>query len=103
MSDNMLSKVFPTIQNSILNFFAIQLDETTDVANVAKLCVYVRYVYDKHLEDDFCFVKLNARTTAREIFDKVDRFFEAHDIKWKHTIGVCTDDAQAMHGCRYFF
>ena len=102
MSDNILSQLVSKIQNSI--FFAIQLDETTDVANLAQLCVYVRYVYDKHLKDDFLFCEtLSTRTTAKEIFDKVDRFFEAHGIKWEHVIGVCTDGAPAMLGCRSGF
>ena len=46
---------------------------------------------------------LSTKTTAREIFDKVDRFFEAHAIKWEHVIGVCTDGAPAMIGCRSGF
>ena len=46
---------------------------------------------------------LSTKTTAREIFDKVDKFFEAHAIKWEHVIGVCTDGAPAMIGCRSGF
>ena len=104
MLDNILQQVVSNIQNSILDFCAIQLDETANVAYLAQLCVYARYVYDKHLEDEFLFCKtLNTRTTATAIFDKVDRFFEAHDIKWKHAIGVCTDSAPAMLGCRSGF
>lgn len=104
MSDDILSQLVSKIQNSIFNYFAIQLDETTDVANLAQLCVYVRYVYDKHLEDEFLFCEtLSTRTTAKEIFDKVDRFFKAHGIKWEHVIGVCTDGAPAMLGCRSGF
>ena len=104
MSDSILSQVVTEIQNSIFNFFTIQFDEKPDVANLANLCVYVRYVYDKHLEDEFLFCETpNARTTARETFHKVNRFFEAHDIKWKHAIGVCTVGARATLGCRSGF
>ena len=104
LSDDILSQVVSKIQNSIFNYFAIQIDETTDVANLAQLCVCVRYVYNQHLEDEFLFCEtLSTKTTAREIFDKVDRFFEAHAIKWEHVIGVCTDGAPAMIGCRSGF
>ena len=50
-SDNILSQVVSKIQNYIFYFFAMQLDKTTDVANIAQLCVNVRYAYDKHIED----------------------------------------------------
>ena len=55
LSENILSQVVSKIQNSMFGFFAIQLDETTDVANLAELCVYVRYIHEKHLEDEFLF------------------------------------------------
>ena len=48
LSNNILSQVVSKIQNSKFNFFAIQLDETTDVANLAQVCVYVRYIHEEH-------------------------------------------------------
>ena len=39
LSENILSQVVSKIQKSMFGFFAIQLDETTDVANLAELCV----------------------------------------------------------------
>ena len=71
----------------------------TDAASVAQLCVLVRYVYNKHLENEFLFSEtLSTKTNTSEIFDKVDRFFGAHGIRW--VIGVCTDDAPMTLGCR---
>ena len=88
----------------MFGFFAIQLDETTDVANLAKLCVYVRYIHERHLEDEFLFCSpLTTRTTAKEILYFVNKFFDKHNLKWKHVIGVCTDGAPAMLGCRSGF
>ena len=85
-------------------FFAIQIDKTTDVANLAQLRFFVSYVNNRNLEGEFLFCEtLSTKTTTREIFDKVDRFFEAHGIRWEHVIGVCTDDALAMLGCRSGF
>ena len=88
----------------MFGFFAIQLDETTDVANLAKLCVYVRYIHERDLEDEFLFCSpLTTKTTAKEIFNFVKKFFDAHNLKWKHVICVCTDGAPTMLGCRSGF
>ena len=92
------------IQKSMFGFFAIQLDETTDVVNLAELCVYVRYVHERHLEDEFLFSSpLATRKTAKEIFYFVNKFFDKHNMKWKHVIAVCTDSAPAMLGCHSGF
>ena len=104
LSNNILLQVVSKIQNSKFNFFAIQLDKTTDVANLAQLCVYVRNIHEEHLEDEFLLCKsLDTKTAAKDIFNKIDSFFEEHNIQWKHVIGVCTDGAPAMLGCRSGF
>ena len=78
----------------------MQLMETMDPASLAQLCILVCYVCNKHLKDKFLFCEtLSTKTTAREIFDKVDRFFEVHGIKWEYVIGVYTDGAPATLGC----
>ena len=88
----------------MFGFFAIQLNETTDVANLAELCFYVRYIHEKHLKDEFLFCShLTTRTTAKEIFYFVNTFFDKHNLKWKHVIGVCTNGTPAMLGCRSGF
>ena len=56
-------------------FFAIQLDESTDVTNFSQLLVYVRYVYDFEMIEDFLFCKpLEGRTTGVEIFKVLNDF-----------------------------
>jgi len=55
LSENILSQLVPKIQKSMFGFFAIQLDETTDVANLAELCVYVRYIHEGIWRMNFCF------------------------------------------------
>ena len=47
----------------------MKLDESTDVTNFPQLRVYVRYVYDFEMIEDFLFYKpLEGRTTSVEIF-----------------------------------
>ena len=53
MADNIKSQVLLKITSSQL--FAIQLDESTDVANLSQLLVFVRYLnnVDHKIEEDF--------------------------------------------------
>jgi hypothetical protein len=38
-------------------FYALQLDESTDVAGLAQLLVYVHYVYGRSIKEDILFCK----------------------------------------------
>ena len=80
-------------------FFAIQLDESTDVTNFAQLMMYVRYEYEQAVEEEFLFCEsLPSRTTANEIFKKVDDFVVANELNWENCVGICSDGAAAMTG-----
>ena len=47
-----------------IEFYALQLDESTDVAGQAQLLVYVRYVYRGSIKEDILFCKpLETRAT----------------------------------------
>jgi zinc finger BED domain-containing protein 5/7/8/9 len=79
--------------------FAIQLDETTDVSNSAQLMVYVRYIGESDIEEDFLMLKnLLTTTTGGDIFEKVNSFFVEENINWKNCLAVCTDGAPSMMG-----
>ena len=53
MSDNIKSKVLSKIDTSPV--FALQLDESTDISNLSQLLVYVRYVADERINEEFLF------------------------------------------------
>ena len=80
-------------------FFAIQLDESTDVANFAQLMMYVRYEYEQAIEEEFLFCEsLSGRTTADEIFKKVNDFVVSNGLNWENCVGISSDGEAAMTG-----
>ncbi|XP_060772998.1 SCAN domain-containing protein 3-like [Neoarius graeffei] len=81
------------------DWFAIQLDETMDLSNLAVLLVYIRYAHEGRFHEDFLFCKVLAgTTTAGEIFRMLDGYISGHGLIWGHCVGVCTDGAAAMTG-----
>uniref|UniRef100_A0A3Q1GVI7 C2H2-type domain-containing protein n=1 Tax=Acanthochromis polyacanthus TaxID=80966 RepID=A0A3Q1GVI7_9TELE len=80
-------------------YYAIQLDETTDVADLANLLVYVRYECGDAAQEDFLFCRsLETRTTAEHIFQLLDAFVTENGLDWSKCVGLCTDGARAMTG-----
>ncbi|CAI5657525.1 unnamed protein product, partial [Oreochromis niloticus] len=97
MSENVLQQLLLRIRHS--EFYAIQLDESTDVAGLAHLLVYVRYIHEGTIKEDMLFCKpLEERTTAADIFQKLDTFMNTHGLAWDRCVGICTDGARAMTG-----
>ena len=81
--------------------FALQLDESTDVADCAILLVFVRFInyVDTILQEEFLFSKeLPTRTTAEEIFKCLDTFITGNGLEWINCVGITTDGAAAMTG-----
>jgi zinc finger BED domain-containing protein 5/7/8/9 len=104
MSADILSQVIHEMKTAPLGLFALQVDETTDVANLAQLLVYVRYIKNGDFKDEFLFCKtLETTTTSQDVFGKIASFFSEQKLEWKNACGICTDGAPAMLGCRSGF
>ena len=57
------AEVCKRVQNS--DQFALQLDESTDIASHAQLLVYARYIYEGHLEENILLCRpIPERTTG---------------------------------------
>ena len=56
-------------------YFAIQCDETTDVAQLSQLLVYVRYVGSTSIEEEMLFCR-PLKTKAEDVFQVVSLFFD---------------------------
>jgi hypothetical protein len=79
--------------------FALQIDESTDVAGSAQLLVYVRYCFEENTQETFMFcLPLSERRTRSEIFKAVNDYFTAEDIPWANCVGICTDGAATLTG-----
>ncbi|XP_067945221.1 zinc finger BED domain-containing protein 5-like [Watersipora subatra] len=91
---NIEEKVVAKIKAS--PFWAIKLDESTDVASISQLLVYGRYVHDTPIEEEFLFCQPLLRTTsARDVLKIVENFLEKAKLGWKKSISVCTDGVPA--------
>lgn len=108
LSNNTVSRRINDLANDVenellkrikFNYFAIQLDESTDVANAAVLLVYVRYIFTNIVQEDVLFAKpLKTYTTGEAIFDMINGYFEKNEINWSYCVSVCTDGAKSMTG-----
>ncbi|XP_062944426.1 protein FAM200A [Cynocephalus volans] len=80
--------------------FAIQLDESTDIASCAALLVYVRYVWqDDFVEDLLCCLDLNSHITGLDLFSELEKCIVGqYKLNWKNCKGVSSDGAANMTG-----
>ena len=82
-------------------YFAIQLDESTDVSNCAILLCFVRYKEKTDFKEELlCYIDLPGLTTGSEIFRLLNTYFSEKDINWANCVGVCTDGAASITGYR---
>lgn len=68
-----------TIINRIKNgkFFAIQVDESTEVDNIAVLLVTARYLNNNEIEENLLLChNLSGRTRGEDIFNAINDYFK---------------------------
>ena len=74
-----------------------QLDESTNIAILAILLVFVRYPFDKGIEDDLLLYKsLEVHSTGNDTFNVIDDFVKAHDTTWEKCVLVCNNESKTM-------
>lgn len=96
MSDDIKTQLIDRLKQGC---FAIQLDESTDIASQSQLLVYVRYCWEGEMIEDFLFCyAMPSRTTGEEVFKALDKFFSQSGLSWDCCIGICTDGAASMTG-----
>lgn len=96
MAYNVEEQLLSRVRDS--KYFALQLDETTDVQSMNQLLAYVRYIYSGEVLDDFLFcLPLTTQATGEKIFDLVNDYIARHNVDWKGCVGVSTDGAPACY------
>ena len=90
--EDMLEDIkFQLIDRLKTGFFALQLDESTDITNESQLMVYVRYCWESEMIEDFLFCHaMPTRTTGEEVFKVLDSFFLQSGLLWSQCIGICS-------------
>jgi hypothetical protein len=79
-------------------YYALQLDESTDVANLAILLVFVRYI-NEDTEEELLFCRpLKERTTGEDTFSLTNAYFAENEIDWSRCADMCTDGATSVTG-----
>ncbi|KAM5138165.1 protein FAM200C-like [Mantella aurantiaca] len=88
MSKDILAQVVADLISSQAKF-SLQLDETTDVSNLSQLAVFVRYVKDDVIKEEFLFCKpLTTTTKAADVKKLVDDFFKDNNIFWAYLTDI---------------
>lgn len=97
MSEDIDQNVTKTLQK--INFFSLQIDESTDISKKSQLLAFVRFINDNRIMEQFLFCQEFETTRAgQDIFNIVNTYFEVRNISWKKCIGICTDGCPSMMG-----
>ena len=103
MSQDICDQVVEQIKSSSAKI-SLQIDESCDVANYCQLIVFVRYVSGTILKNEFLFCdNLEKSAKAADIMQKIQCFFDQHNLTWEMVGSICTDGAPAMMGVKSGF
>ena len=104
IADDIEQQVVAEIRGEPLNKFAIQLDESTDVASCAQLLVFAPYIKDGVFKEEFLFCHcLESTTRGEDVFNEVSEYFRKRGLSWDNVSACTTDGAPAMLGNRSGF
>ncbi|KAL4088775.1 hypothetical protein QTP88_023859 [Uroleucon formosanum] len=97
MSSNIKNKLLLYLNDC--NFFILQIDESTDIANMAQLLVFIRFDRNDEIIEEFLFCKsLQTHTTSEIIFTTINEYLIEIDLPWSKCVGFCSEGAKAMTG-----
>jgi hypothetical protein len=95
MSQDIESHVI--VDSKEADYFAFQLDESTDITGKAHLLAFSRFVCNGDIIEQFLFCKpLPELTKGQDLLDVVNSYFSPQDLSWKSCISICTDGAPSM-------
>ena len=84
--------------------FAFQVDESANVALCSQLIVFVQYIHEYYIKNEFLFwTSLKTITNSEDVTEKISIFFDIEGLQWNKLCGICTDGPPAMLGSRSGF
>ena len=101
MSNDILAQVVADLISSPAKF-SLQLDKITDVSSLSQLTVFVCYVKDDMIKEDFLFCRPLTTTKAADVKKLVDDFFR-DDLLWDMVSAVCSNGDSVMLGQKSSF
>ena len=78
--------------------FTMQVDESTDISGKAQLIVFIRFVGDGKISDQFFCCKEKKKRLVKIFLILVSKYLEENELTWKECVGLCTDGAPSMIG-----
>ena len=91
MSDDILAQIASNLISSPAKF-SLQLDGTTDDASLSQIAVFMRYVKEDVIKEDFLFCQpLTISTKAIDVKKLVDNFFRDNGLSWDMVCAICSD------------
>lgn len=86
-------------------FLSLQFDESTDVTDIAELCVFVRLVFEDMTtkEELLTMIPLKGQTRGEDIYRSFKSFVEKTEFPIHKLVAITTDGAPAMLGQKVGF
>lgn len=84
------------------SFFALALDESTDICDTAQLLIFVRGIDQEFTitEELASLQSMKDRTSADDLFEEVVQCLKRLNLSWNNLCGLTTDGAPSMIGSR---
>ena len=107
LSDNTIGRRITTMSVDIekdvmlklkaAEFFAIQVDESTDSSGKAQLLAFIRFIENDAIVEEFlCCKELPETTRGQDIYDTLTSYLNRWDMNWEKCVGICTDGCPSM-------
>ena len=79
---------------------ALIVNESTDISNSAQLLVFVSFINDGDIINQFlCCREMPTTTRGQDIFDMITGYPHTQNLTWTFCVGICHDGAPCMVGC----
>ncbi|KAI6661442.1 Zinc finger BED domain-containing protein 5-like [Oopsacas minuta] len=100
MSEDVLEQILQQVNDSA--YYATQPDESLDIASMSQLSVFIRYVSDCEIIENYAFCRVlpTTTTTGFDILKCLNTLFVSKNIGWGKCVGICIDGAAACTGIR---